>query len=139
MLHVDHPDNYLLDVSVHGAVQEVGAISFKPTNEHGQYIAVVGPNGKKPRQATGSVTVDTGPTLVRYKFLWKLVGDYVKLWVKNGWSMGKQGTHYAKKRSVLDYILENRTRPETNTVREHFRNVFRIEAETDTIYFIDQR
>ena len=40
---------------------------------------------------------------------------------------------------MLDYILENRSRPETNTVREHFRNMFKIEAETDTIYFIDQR
>ena len=124
---------------MHGAVQEVGEVTFKPTNEHGQYIAVVGPNGKKPRNATGSVTVDTGPTLVKYKLLWKLVGDYIKLWVKNGWNMGKQGTYYTKKRLMLDFILENRSRPETKTVKEHFRNVFRIESETDTIYFIDQR
>ena len=124
---------------MHGAVQEVGEVTFKPTNEHGQYIAVVGPNGKKPRNATGSVTVDTGPTLVKYKLLWKLVGDYINLWVKNGWNMGKQGTYYTKKRSVLDFILENRSRPETKTVKEHFRNVFRIESETDTIYFIDQK
>ena len=124
---------------MHGAVQEVGEVTFKPTNEHGQYIAVVGPNGKKPRNATGSVTVDTGPTLVKYKLLWKLVGDYINLWVKNGWNMGKQGTYYTKKRLMLDFILENRSRPETKTVREHFRNVFRIESETDTIYFIDQK
>jgi len=40
---------------------------------------------------------------------------------------------------MLDYILEKRTRPETATIREHFRNVSVIESNTDTMYFIDQR
>ena len=139
VLDADHPDNFLPDVQVHGALQEVGYVTFKPTNEDGQYIDVVGPNRKKPRQAMGTLTIETGPTLIRYKFLWKLVGDLIKLWVKNGWNMGKQGTHYSKKRSLLDYILENRTRLETGTVREHYKNTFVVESDTDAMYFIDQR
>ena len=35
VLDAEHPDNFLPDVQVHGALQEVGHVSFKPTNEDG--------------------------------------------------------------------------------------------------------